>query len=113
MVRWLYEGLGQGPGEGLEEARDPRIRPSGTRGLHQLLRCAIAFCCAFAVLHFAFASLRFRFASRRFSNRTASNLEAHTLTGSADIYAYIYTWMHILIYVHACIYTYMNIHIDM
>ena len=67
------------------DAWDSQARPSGSRGLRQSLRYRLAFRVAFAsaLLHFAFASLRFSLPFR-FSNRTESNLEAQTPTGSAD-----------------------------
>ena len=82
----LFTGGGRDP----RHPRDPRVRSSGTRGLSQSLRCAIAslFASLSLSLRFTSLSLRFafrfaslRFASLRFSNRTESNLEAHTPTG--------------------------------
>ena len=73
-----------------QDPRDPRVRPRVTRRLRQSLRCATHR----FLLRFRFASLHFEplslcctsfLASIRISNRTESNLEAHTPTGSADL----------------------------
>ena len=119
--------LRTGGGSGLpgtsRDPRDPRDRPSGTRGLHQSLLCAIAalFASLFLLLRLSSLSHRFafRFASLRFSLRFTSLriLEAHTPTGRwicIYIYIQIYRCMHmdvsICLYVYVYVYVYVYIY---